>query len=310
MNTPDDPTPERPTTRRYWLILPLLAAAVLAMFIAMDTRREVELAIAVSVINVDEDLLLIDTPRPTIRLRVSGTPSTLETIDTGATACRIDLGGLAAGTHTIPVQPADIKLPKGVSLEALLTPAITVNLAPVVRKTVGVVAVLAGNPAPGYAVTGISLKPDRIVLKGTAAMLDGIETARTRPIDLEGAAEGFKKEVPLNLADTIRVEPPLRIVVADIQIQERVITRVLEDVPVLAKGAATDIRIVPETITLTVSGPEAIVNTIEKDPAFSVSIDLKGLEPGTHRLKAAIHLPIQVSLNQVSPEQFSVTISH
>lgn len=311
MDTPPDaPKPQRPVNRRYWLLLPLLCAVAVVVFVSMDQRREVELAVAVTVANLGDDLLLIDTPRPTVRLRVSGSVSAIEAIDSGQTACRIDLAGLGAGTHTIHIRPADVQLPKGITLESLLTPTLTIKLAPAVRKAVGVVAVLAGSPAPGYAVTNVVLKPDRIVIIGTADALDGIDTVRTRPIDLEGAAESFKKEVPLNLADTIRVEPPLRIVVADVRIHERVVTRVIENIPVSGEGATAEFQIHPQTISLTVSGPEAIVNAIETDPAFSVTIELAGLSPGVHRLKAAIHLPVQVSLERAVPEEFSVTISY
>jgi len=301
--------PKRPAVgRRYWLVLPLLFVAATLAVVLMDTRRAVELAIPVTVANLDSDLIMADTPRPTVRLRVSGSPSALDAIDAGQPSCRIDLTGLAAGIHTLSVKPADVSLPKGITLDTLLTPTITITLAPVVRKTVGVVAVLSGTPAAGFAVTRVVLKPDRIVLCGTADMLAGIETVRTRPIDLEGAAESFKKEVPLNLADAIAVEPCLRIVIADVSIQERIITRVLENIPVTGLPDAAGAQISPATITLTVSGPEGVVNSVENSPDFSVSIDLNDLSPGTYSLTAAIHLPVQVSLDQVSPEQFSVTI--
>jgi YbbR domain-containing protein len=294
--------------RRYWLILPLLFVAATVAVVLMDTQRSVELAIPVTVTNLDSDLIMADTPRPTVRLRVSGSSSSLDAIDAGQPACRIDLTGLAAGIHTLPVKPADLTLPKGITLDTLLTPTIMVALAPVVRKTVGVVAVLSGTPAPGFAVTRVVLKPDRLVLCGTADMLADIETVRTHPIDLEGAAESFKKEVPLNLADAIAVEPSLRIVIADVSIQERIVTRVLENIPVTGLPDAVDAQISPATITLTVSGPEAVVNAVENRLDFSVTIDLNDLSPGTYSLNAAIHLPVQVSLDQVSPEQFSVTI--
>jgi YbbR domain-containing protein len=175
-------------------------------------------------------------------------------------------------------------------------------------KTVDAVAVLEGSPAPGFAVVGVNLRPDRIVLKGPATMLADIETVKTHPINLEAASESFKKEVPLILPEAIAVDPPLRIVVAEVAVRERIVTRVFERIPVSVNGSSAAHQVRPETITLSVSGPEMIVATIESDPAFGVSVDLSGLMPGTHLLKATINLPIQTTLVQVSPEQFSVTI--
>ena len=140
-------------------------------------------------------------------------------------------------------------------------------------------------------------------------MLAGIDTVKTRPINLEDASESFKKEVPLNLPDAIAVDPPLRIVVAHVKVRERIVTRVLENLPVSVKGMSAGHQIDPKTITLTISGPEAIVNIIETEPAFAVTIDLNGLTPGTHSLNAAINLPLRTTLVRVSPERFSVTIN-
>jgi len=148
------------------------------------------------------------------------------------------------------------------------------------------------------------------MLKGTAAMLAGIDTVTTRPINLEGASEPFKKEVALDLPEAIVVDPPLRIVVADVIVAERVVTRVLENMPIAGKGTSRAYRIHPQTITLTVSGPEAIVGAIETDPAFGVTIDLEGLTGGTHSLTAAINLPVRTTLIRVAPERFAVTIGN
>jgi YbbR domain-containing protein len=75
------------------------------------------------------------------------------------------------------------------------------------------------------------------------------------------------------------------------------------------KGASSGFRSVPDAITLTVRGPEAIVNAIETDPAFAVTVDLFGLSPGTHSLKASHQSSVRTALVRVSPERFSVTIS-
>lgn len=308
--TPSDPSNKRVRgTWIRWLILALLLGTATAVLISRAEKQELEIAIAVTFNNLADDLLLMDAPRQSVRVLVHSTPSALATIDPTETSCRLDLSGLDEGQHTVFVRPADIGLPKGVFLSALLTPSLTIRLEPVSLKTVGVIAVLEGNPAPGFTVAAVTLKPDRIVLKGTATMLTGIDTVKTRPINLEAASESFKKEVPLNLPGAIGVDTPLRIVVAQVKVKERIITRVLENIPVSGKGASAGHQIHPETINLTVKGPEAIVKTIETDPAFAVTVDLKGLAPGTYSLKAAINLPVRTTLVRVSPEHFSVTIS-
>ncbi|BBO75013.1 hypothetical protein DSCW_24300 [Desulfosarcina widdelii] len=277
--------------------------------IVRTEKQEMEIAIDVSFTNLADDLLLIDASSQIVRLLVAGRSSDFDTVSPTNISCKLDLAGLRAGSHKLPIEPSDVTLPKEVKLKALLTPSLNIHLEPVVLKTVDVVAVLEGNVAPGYAVTAVKLEPDRVVLKGTAGSLADIETVKTHPINLEEAAESFKKEVPLNLPEAIGVDPPLRIVVARVEVTERIVTRVLENVPVSVRGALANYRIEPQTIMLTVSGPEAAVNALESNMDFSVTVDLNGLAPGRHMLKAAIHLPVGTTLTRVDPEHFSVTIN-
>ncbi len=292
-----------------WVILSLLLGAATTALISRTEKQEREIAIGVTFKNLSDNLLLMDAPRHSVRLLVSDSTSTLHAIDANETSCRVDLSGLGEGTHTLTVNPADVALPKGVSLKALLTPSVTIRLETLSQKTAQVVAILEGHPAPGFAVAAVSIQPNRILLKGTASMLADIDTVETRSINLKDAAESFKKEVPLNLPEAIAVDPPLRFVVAQVEIKEHIITRVLESIPVSVKGASAEFRIHPDTISLTVKGPEAIVSKIETDPAFAVTVDLSNLTAGSHSLKAVINLPVRAKLVRISPERFSVTIS-
>jgi YbbR domain-containing protein len=293
----------------WWMMVALLLGAATVALISRSQKREVEIAIGVSVDHLADNLLVANSPPPSVHLLVSGAASAIESLDPLETSCRLDLSGLGAGTHAVTVNTADIHLPKGFSLSALLTPVLTIRLEALSRKTVDVIAALKGMAAPGYAVSAVTLKPDRIVIKGTAAMLAGIDAVKTHPINLKNASASFKKQVPLNLPESVAVDPPLRIVMADIEVRERIVTRLLEKIPVGIKGAPAEYRIHPAAITLTVRGPEATVKTIETNPAFNVTVDLDGLGPGSHSLKAVINLPVRTVLVKATPERFTVTVS-
>ena len=195
------PSTHTPGKWTRWWLLPLVLGAATLFLIAKSEKSELEIAVAVSFENLAGDLLITDAPRHMARLLIGGDAAALKNLDLNTVACRLDLAGLAVGTHTLPVQATDVVLPKGIVLKSLLTASLTLRLETVSLKTVGVVAVLEGNPAPGYAVTAVVLKPDHVVLKGTASRLTDIDTVKTHPINLEAAAESFKKEAPLNLPE-------------------------------------------------------------------------------------------------------------
>ncbi len=90
------------------------------VLISQTEKQEREIAIAVTFYNLSENLLLMDAPRHSVRLLVSDTPSTLQTIDAKETFCLVDLSGLDEGTHTLTVRPADVGLPTGVALKAVV----------------------------------------------------------------------------------------------------------------------------------------------------------------------------------------------
>ena len=296
-------------TRVLLLALFLLLGTATVVLFLKNYRQEKELIVPAT-INLSENLLLADTSQHSVKLVVSGSPSALKQLDTRTVGCQLDLSGLSKGTHIVVLSSSDIKLPNSVVLTKLLTPSLTITLeTPPFAKRVDVIAVLKGKPAPGYAVTGVSLKPDHIVIKGSASKLEKIDTVKTQPIDLETASESFKKEVPLDLPETIGVTTSTRIVVAKINVSERIITRVFEKLPVLGKGLDIDYTIHPETIDLTLTGPETIVKAAETDRVITVTVDLTGLSSGTHLLRAAIHLPVQVTLIHANPEQFKVEIA-
>ena len=286
----------------------LLGGATMALIAKTETKQWVIDAEAVFS-HLAEDLLVLDADGQSVQLRVVATPSTFKNVKHNKSFCRFDLSGLDQGTHSIRVQAADIILPAGVSLLEPITTILTIQIDEKRTKTVDVLAELAGKPAPGVAVVAVRLQPDHIQLTGTAAMLKDFDTVRTPPINLKNASESFKKEVPLDLPAALIVQPSSRIVVAEIEIRQRLIIRLLENTSITAKGKTTGYRIDPEGITLAISGPEAIVGKIESNPAFSVTIDLEGLTQGSHSLKAAIKLPLHTTLVQVNPELFSVTIS-
>lgn len=308
--------PATPTSRSAakhwvrWLMIPPLVGAIIVALLSLSVKKEMVVDIPVEAQHLAADMGLMEMSRQSVKAVVSGTASALETIGPQNAACRLDLADVGPGAHTIVLHPDDIVLPRRVRLIALLSKSVTVRLEALSRKTVDVVAVLEGSLAPGFAVATVSLKPDRITLKGRTTQLEAIDTVKTHPIDLAGAAESFGKEVPLNLSETIETEPPRRIVLAYVDIEERIVTRVLERIPIKITGMpATNLyQIRPDTIALTVSGPENIVRRIEDHRVFAVTIDLRGLDPGSHTLMAAITLPVRTTLVNASPEQFTVTI--
>jgi len=146
------------------------------------------------------------------------------------------------------------------------------------------------------------------VVRGPQYILNDIEHISTNPIDVAGASEAFKKEITLNLAESVTVVFPEDPILAQIDIAEKTITRTFKKLPLAGRHITLPYSITPPDISLDVKGPANIVNKLETSDAFVVYLDLAGLKPGVYVRRATIVLPVTTMLVGVSPEIFTVTI--
>jgi YbbR domain-containing protein len=165
-----------------------------------------------------------------------------------------------------------------------------------------------GEAAPGFHFTGGSTAPHKAVVRGPQYILDDIEHITTNPIDIAGASEAFKKEITLNLAESVTVVFPEDPILAQIDIGVKTITRPFKNLPLAGRHIKLPYSITPPSISLDVKGPVNIVNTLETNQGFVVYLDLAGLKPGVYVRRATIVLPVTTMLVGVSPEIFTVTI--
>jgi len=190
----------------------------------------------------------------------------------------------------------------------LNTPAITIRIDKEIKKELPIVVFVEGEAAPGFHVNGASASPHKAVLRGPQYILDDIEHISTNPIDIAGASESFKKEITLDLAESVTVLFPADPIIALIDIAAKTITRAFKDLPLAGRNIDLPCSITPSTISLDVKGPVNIVNALEIGEEFTVYVDLLGLKPGVYVRRATIVLPVTTMLVGVSPEIFTVTI--
>jgi len=131
----------------------------------------------------------------------------------------------------------------------------------------------------------------------------------TKPIDVSGLNETFRKEIPLDLAEGLQINSASRMAMVEVAIAEEVATKKLENVPVRGKNTRYRYRISPATLGIVVRGPAQVLQRLDPDRDIRVIVDLKGLGPGTYIKTAAISLPVQATLIRVDTEKFKVTLT-
>jgi YbbR domain-containing protein len=192
--------------------------------------------------------------------------------------------------------------PATVTVEIPINPVVGLKLVPVVPAVVG-------QPAPGFAVAGVTVEPPLIAVTGGSGLLDAVSQLSTAALDLAGARADVTRAVPIvfpenisrseNEPDVVRVS--VRVVPVDLPFQ----VTLPAAVSLSGLGAGLQATLTPQVVTITFTGSSAALDAFSQTP-LRASVDVSGLGPGTYQLPAIVTLPENVSLAGEAPE---VTVS-
>ncbi len=110
----------------------------------------------------------------------------------------LDLSGLEAGEHEVPVQIRVLARPYQIVLASPDT--VTVKLEPVATRTLTIEKIINGIPALGYQAGEAVIAPETVLISGPESLVNQAVHARVT-INLEGARESVEQASPLQILD-------------------------------------------------------------------------------------------------------------
>ncbi len=208
---------------------------------------------------------------------------------------------------------------QGVAMDASGAPVTGVELSPRTihvtiplyknkqSRTLPVNPVLAGDPAPGFRVSGVVVAPLSVTLGGDAAQLAKLTAADTASVPIYGATRDVTQTVAYSLplgitpigAGTVQVT---------VQIQPVTETRTFT-AGLRLDGGDTSLQYQPavQSVLLTLFGSMADLDRLGST-AITVGLDVSGLGPGAHSLTVVPVLPAGVSVVSIDPPVVTVTV--
>jgi YbbR domain-containing protein len=279
-----------------------------AVFHLGSGAKEADLFVPILFKNVPEQWAVSSPGVKGLDLRVRGTQSGLYTLMKEPQAYQMDLSGISAGMKQIPIDPASLTLPRGVSIVQLHPESITVKVEEKTTKILPVAVRIAGEPLSGYHVTHLDAEPKEILVSGPEKRLAPLSSAPTQPVDISQRSGSFKKETGFDLPEQIKVVSATSFVTAQITIDEKVMIMTFRNIPVKWRHTAYDVWLTPPAIDIDVKGTERILSRLGAEKRIDAYVDLEGLAPGVYVRRAVIDLPIGTSLAGASPELFTVTV--
>lgn len=307
-------------------VLTMLVALVLGTMVwfVVDMKRMEEVTIPVDLElerNLPADWKLMNKLASSVQVVMRGSRQALNELNKDN--LRIDLnlpeGALVGDVYdgTLTLLPEQVRgKPASVEIKAINPTVIPVSLAKLMTKYVTVEpGEITGTPAQGYTVGQVH-QPDPPAMPVVApkSFLDRIgpgDTIRTKPISIEGGQgmQGAVVELLPFEKDDITVPVPGRVYVA-VELPEIPAKRELEEaLEVRALVSApfdmfTDLRLTPQSVKVTVSGPQAVVDKLTANDV-TVYVDLRdrvSAAAGEFNVKCKALAPPRVHVTRIEPD--------
>jgi YbbR domain-containing protein len=288
-----------------FLLALALSIAVWIMAITSEDPAEVRAypyPVSIEFIGQDPTFLLTNDPAKTLTLNLRAPRSIWTNLLTDHTSVRavVDLSGMSAGPHTIPVQIQIVQRP--VEIVSYSPSNVDVTLEPLLNRSLPISLVMRGDPAVGF-------RADTPVLNKTNTTISGPESTVKRVVDVRAildqsqAHEDIEQTVTLQALDNN--ELPVSGVTLNpdrIQVTEKIIQRggyrnVVVKVDTngnLANGyRLTNISAYPPSVTVFSADPK-IVDSL---PGYveTAPISLAGMKDDKD-IRISLNLPPGVSI--------------
>jgi YbbR domain-containing protein len=294
-----------------WLIsmMALVLISILLWF-RLNTH-EAQCVVSVKLQNIPSGLTVVGDWTKSLEVKISGSKSKIGPIvENNNFTYLLDLSGAKEKVNTIEIDQGHFPFPKGISIESVTPSFLTLRMDNEIKKSLPVKIIFSGKPVAGFFIADAVADPDEIILMGPESVLESLQQVKTKPMDVTDAQEAIQKEVMLDLPENVAVLFPEKGITASIFIEENIVIREMNDLPVQGKDTQWPYSITPSTISLKVKGHEKDLEKLSSkiDGSLEVFVDLKELKPGVYVRYATILLPGNVTLVGVEPTIFTVKL--
>ena len=210
----------------------------------------------------------------------------------------VDLSPVDANGNT--VAPIDVSPPTVQVKIAVFTDRRT--------RSLPVNPIVNGTPAAGFEVESVTVDPTVVSVEGDANDLAGLDRADTDPISVSGASSDVVSTVGLNLPGAVEALGTGSVTVT-VHLRAVTSTRTFQAGLVLV-GTRDDrtYRLSTDQVLVTIGGSVADLDRLS-GASLVLTIDVTGLEVGSHKVAPDANLTTGLSLISVAPTPVTVTIA-
>ncbi len=292
-------------------IVSILFASLLWLYVTAQIGERQTFKVPLDLVNIPESLTVASGSPKTVSITIRGARSELMKLRfLSRIKGTVDLGGAREGRVVVPLSAAILNLPAGfpagdASIES--PKSLTLDFERIVSAYVPVTPVFRGSVPQGMILVGQpSVSPPLVLVRGTAAAMSGVAAVETEPIDLRNKRSGFSQEAALRAGERLEAIP--RSVRVEIGIAKRAV-RTMPGIPptLLQEEDGFLIEYSPSSASLTVEGPEELVNRLVNDDLSIVLSIPPGLR-GTGWILPEVIVPQGIDTFTIDVDSFEVKV--
>jgi YbbR domain-containing protein len=215
-DTETTPVPRIPTAPERWLrklfledwTLKLLALAITVALWLGVTGQNKPVTLRVSGVQLNflqpDGLEISNEPPTTVDVILTGSKDKLDRIGPRDLIANVDLSDQKAGERVIKLTLDRVKvdLQEDVKIQGFHPATVPIRLEPIVEVSLDVEVKFEGKLREGFDVTGVTLSPAKVRLRGPADRVNALRKATTETVWLDDKNESFNlSHVQINLAD-------------------------------------------------------------------------------------------------------------
>ncbi len=291
-----------------WVLLFIVLSVCAVLIRPYISFEEIEILIPVEATNIPKGLTLTGPPLRSIEAHVRCPVYMVKELSNPAIRYRIDFSGAAAGVFSVKIEQQRIAIPENVSVTSINPLLLAVRIDNEIVRLLPVEIAISGKTDAGFYISHTSVEPSSVFLRGPEHILSKMKKVKTKPVDVSGFSESFKKETSFDIHEELHVISPDKVTTITVFIEEIVESRTFSNIFVQGKNTSYAYTITPPVINIEIQGT---VNNLEKlrvKDDIHIFIDLNGLEPGDYVRRASIIIPIKTTLVGAQPEKFTIKI--
>lgn len=287
---------------RHWplKVLALFIGVALWYGIAVEDQVDTVLTVPLELRNLPASMIIANQYQKEVDVSVRGPKRLLQELRQQQLSRPVNLASARPGPRLVENTPDSFSFPRGVTVQRVQPANVLLVVDQLVDRHIRLQARTTGQPARGFTLEELQLKPDVIKVSGPFSLIGKVQSIDTATIDVEGLTQSGTVQVPLVLNGPLRKLIGEPMVEARILIREPVKRRTVQHIPITLRPAGKGRAVLPKTVSVDADIPVSIIkDTPELDTLFHASVNAaEADQQGQAPIRVeAVSLPGRASIN-------------